>query len=388
MGYSFKDFVGNGFTLSLVERMLKNQTFPALTQFNGIFGTGKSSVAKLVAMRLTCEHPNGAEPCCKCAMCRSNMRAFETTGESSCVKVVNMGKVTERTEVNQIIKDVFGLRSSTGATVYVFEEMHALKQLRGAQTALLEEIDRMPPNVYVIMCTTRGFDIIPELTSRAVIFNFKKLTTVESYALVEKEAPDLGKGVANIIVKNTKGVPRLILNSIAFVRDNGITLDEYKEYVQEVSQEQLCLIFASMEEINMGNFITLCENLLAEREPVVVLKTLKEMLVNLLFKQNGAVVDVPVASDMVKGLQEERSIRKFLEIIDGCSETLSNTDMLYVFYRMRLVARNNTVTDVFADSARTAAVVRQQVREEKATKPVLEQKSVLQPLDVTKLRSF
>ena len=63
---SFKNVIGNNRIKGLLTRQLENQTFTQFNIFEGTFGTGKSTTAKLVAMRLTCENPNGADPCCEC----------------------------------------------------------------------------------------------------------------------------------------------------------------------------------------------------------------------------------------------------------------------------------------------------------------------------------
>ena len=80
--FQFSNFTGNTNVLTFLKRMLVNNTFPQFTIFNGSMGTGKSSVSKLVATTLTCEEYEyepgkfGYDPCCVCASCRSNAKAF------------------------------------------------------------------------------------------------------------------------------------------------------------------------------------------------------------------------------------------------------------------------------------------------------------------------
>lgn len=389
--YSFNSLIGNNYTRVLLERMLSNNNFSPFTIFEGVFGTGKSTSAHIAAMRLTCDNPKGGEPCGVCQSCRANIRAFETTGESYCVKVANLGKFVNKTEVNDLIKDVFNLQSGSKSRVYIFEEAHELKNMKGAQTALLEEFDRMPPNTYIIMCTTRGYDIIPELASRAVQFKFNKLSTQESYALAAREANGaLTPRILNLVVKYSNGVPRNIINSVHFITSNDVSEEEYQEFVCEVSDDILLTIFASMTESNMMTFITLCNDLLEKRSPSIVYNALKDLMVRILFCKEGVDIEMSAFNkEIIDSIFHQKSVNQIFGVLDKYNDRLSEADMKFAFYKIRLIIQNRSIRDVFTDSSKVASIVHENVKTERIKSEQTAQPGrVLQPIDLSKLSQF
>lgn len=388
--YSFDSMIGNANSLTLIKRQLVNHTFARLTLLSGIYGTGKSTTARLAAMQLTCENPNGANPCCRCQSCRNNMRAFESNGTAPNVKIVNLGILENKSDVNELIKDIFILRHSDKAMVYIFEEVHILKNLQGAQTAFLAEIDRMPPNTYVIMCTTNERDVIPELISRSLRFQFNKLSRAESLQLIKKEAGDrLAIPTMSLIAHYSKGIPRNILNSIKFVIENDVSVEEYKEFVQDISDESLGLLFSVMQSKDITQFIDICDEMLKGREPGAIYTAIKEYLVNALFLHEGADTELAnlTKSDMTEVFNLE-CINRCLSVVDKYNYNLSETDLRLMFYKLRLAMQARTVKDVFTDTSRVASSVNASVMQSKTTTQQLSQQSTLKQIDVSKLQSF
>ena len=313
---SFKNVIGNNRIKGLLTRQLENQTFTQFNIFEGTFGTGKSTTAKLVAMRLTCENPNGADPCCECESCKNNLKAFKTTGSSPNVKIVNFGTFLNKEDVTNLIKDVFVLKSGSEPQVYIFEEVHVLKDLKGAQTAFLEEIDRMPSNVFIIMCTTKLYDVIPELVSRALRYRFSKLTYDESRILVGSIAGDkLPVKTTNLIIRHSRGVPRNLINNTRFVLDNNITAEEYKDFVQDVDEEELCALLLTMQDTDLKSFANLSKKLAESLEATVIQNRMNELMLNALFHLKGVDTDLSdYSQSVVKEVLTEATIDKCLKI--------------------------------------------------------------------------
>ena len=388
--YSFNSMIGNVNTINLIKRQLENNTFNNMTLFSGLYGTGKSTSAKIVAMRLTCENPNGANPCCECPTCKHNIQAFSATGASSCVKIVNFGTFLGKEDVTDLIKDIFILRQTEKPIVYVFEEAHALKDLKGAQTAFLTEIDRMPKNTYVIMCTTNEKAIIPELLSRTIKFQFNRLSKVERQTLIKLVSNEsLNPLVAELIAKYSDGIPRNIINSVQFVMNNQISIEEYKEYIQYISDETIGLLFNTMHDPDITKFIDICNELLNNREPGKILYSIKEFLLNALFQKEGTNTDVSSLGALAidEALTIE-NINKCFSILDKYNQNLSEVDLQFMLYKMRLVIQSRTITNVITESSEVASTVAVSVNQEKAIMQRSMPQKGLKPLDITKLGSF
>lgn len=391
---SFKNVIGNNRIKGLLTRQLENQTFTQFNIFEGTFGTGKSTTAKLVAMRLTCENPNGADPCCECESCKNNLKAFKTTGSSPNVKIVNFGTFLNKEDVTNLIKDVFVLKSGSEPQVYIFEEVHVLKDLKGAQTAFLEEIDRMPSNVFIIMCTTKLYDVIPELVSRALRYRFSKLTYDESRILVGSIAGDkLPVETTNLIIRHSRGVPRNLINNTRFVLDNNITAEEYKDFVQDVDEEELCALLLTMQDTDLKSFANLSKKLAESLEATVIQNRMNELMLNALFHLKGVDTDLSdYSQSVVKEVLTEATIDKCLKALEKLSNRSTTSEVELALYKMRMAVQNKQTKDVYADSVYQASRAKETAKflrmELEDTKVSDSDGNGLQPLNLAKLTQF
>lgn len=391
---SFKNVIGNNRIKGLLTRQLENQTFTQFNIFEGTFGTGKSTTAKLVAMRLTCENPNGADPCCECESCKNNLKAFKTTGSSPNVKIVNFGTFLNKEDVTNLIKDVFVLKSGSEPQVYIFEEVHVLKDLKGAQTAFLEEIDRMPSNVFIIMCTTKLYDVIPELVSRALRYRFSKLTYDESRILVGSIAGDkLPVKTTNLIIRHSRGVPRNLINNTRFVLDNNITAEEYKDFVQDVDEEELCALLLTMQDTDLKSFANLSKKLAESLEATVIQNRMNELMLNALFHLKGVDTDLSdYSQSVVKEVLTEATIDKCLKALEKLSNRSTTSEVELALYKMRMAVQNKQTKDVYADSVYQASRAKETAKflrmELEDTKVSDSDRNGLQPLNLAKLTQF
>lgn len=391
---SFKNVIGNNRIKGLLTRQLENQTFTQFNIFEGTFGTGKSTTAKLVAMRLTCENPNGADPCCECESCKNNLKAFKTTGSSPNVKIVNFGTFLNKEDVTNLIKDVFVLKSGSEPQVYIFEEVHVLKDLKGAQTAFLEEIDRMPSNVFIIMCTTKLYDVIPELVSRALRYRFSKLTYDESRILVGSIAGDkLPAKTTNLIIRHSRGVPRNLINNTRFVLDNNITAEEYKDFVQDVDEEELCALLLTMQDTDLKSFANLSKKLAESLEATVIQNRMNELMLNALFHLKGVDTDLSdYSQSVVKEVLTEATIDKCLKALEKLSNRSTTSEVELALYKMRMAVQNKQTKDVYVDSVYQASRAKETAKflrmELEDTKVSDSDGNGLQPLNLAKLTQF
>ena len=391
---SFKNVIGNNRIKGLLTRQLENQTFTQFNIFEGTFGTGKSTTAKLVAMRLTCENPTGADPCCECESCKNNLKAFKTTGSSPNVKIVNFGTFLNKEDVTNLIKDVFVLKSGSEPQVYIFEEVHVLKDLKGAQTAFLEEIDRMPSNVFIIMCTTKLYDVIPELVSRALRYRFSKLTYDESRILVGSIAGDkLPVKTTNLIIRHSRGVPRNLINNTRFVLDNNITAEEYKDFVQDVDEEELCALLLTMQDTDLKSFANLSKKLAESLEATVIQNRMNELMLNALFHLKGVDTDLSdYSQSVVKEVLTEATIDKCLKALEKLSNRSTTSEVELALYKMRMAVQNKQTKDVYADSVYQASRAKETAKflrmELEDTKVSDSDGNGLQPLNLAKLTQF
>lgn len=249
--YQFKDLFGNFGTLSMLKSSIINNSVPNFILMSGTSGTGKSSSAEILSLALTCENRRNEEPCLECATCKMNLEALKGKGISSRVKKINLGQKNEKSDIDEMISEIFRLERTNGNTVFILEEVHSLDASK--QTALLEEIDKLDDNVYVILCTTKKKMLLDELANRAINFRFSNLKSSDSRLLLEKICADYNVTFTDdkkdLILKKGRGTPRVIVELVKFLKSNNCSYDMLLDFLGEINPKLFNLLFRSTKDL-------------------------------------------------------------------------------------------------------------------------------------------
>lgn len=315
--YTFDQLIGNQHCISILKTCITQGTLPHFTIFHGIGGTGKSTCAEITALAMTCQHTMNGSPCLECTSCKSNLDAIKSGTKSSTVAKINLGRENTKTDVDRMIKEIFTLQSSERNCVYILEEAHALST--ALQTSLLEEIDRLDSKTYIILCTTKLNDLIPELRSRAVLFQFKRLTDKESRLLLDKYLQDnrisMEEEAKLAILNYTKGIPREIVTSTEFLSRNTKTLDELLDHIQQINDT---VYFELFQVLATGTIYDLNYYLKEEVDKYDIrnfINGLKEFYINMFFQIEGNVDTLAQTSNVM----EFTSVSEILKKVDRFS---------------------------------------------------------------------
>lgn len=315
--YTFDQLIGNQHCISILKTCITQGTLPHFTIFHGIGGTGKSTCAEITALAMTCQHTMNGSPCLECTSCKSNLDAIKSGTKSSTVAKINLGRENTKTDVDRMIKEIFTLQSSERNCVYILEEAHALST--ALQTSLLEEIDRLDSKTYIILCTTKLNDLIPELRSRAVLFQFKRLTDKESRLLLDKYLQDnrisMEEEAKLAILNYTKGIPREIVTSTEFLSRNTKTLEELLDHIQQINDT---VYFELFQVLATGTIYDLNCYLKEEVDKYDIrnfINGLKEFYINMFFQIEGNVDTLSQTSNVM----EFTSVSEILKKVDRFS---------------------------------------------------------------------
>ena len=315
--YTFDQLIGNQHCISILKTCITQGTLPHFTIFHGIGGTGKSTCAEITALAMTCQHTMNGSPCLECTSCKSNLDAIKSGTKSSTVAKINLGRENTKTDVDRMIKEIFTLQSSERNCVYILEEAHALST--ALQTSLLEEIDRLDSKTYITLCTTKLNDLIPELRSRAVLFQFKRLTDKESRLLLDKYLQDnrisMEEEAKLAILNYTKGIPREIVTSTEFLSRNTKTLEELLDHIQQINDT---VYFELFQVLATGTIYDLNCYLKEEVDKYDIrnfINGLKEFYINMFFQIEGNVDTLAQTSNVM----EFTSVSEILKKVDRFS---------------------------------------------------------------------
>ena len=312
--YTFDQLIGNQHCINILKTCITQGTLPHFTIFHGVGGTGKSTCAEITALAMTCQHTRESNPCLECIPCKSNLDAIKHGTKSSTVAKINLGKENKKTDVDRMIKEIFTLQSSDRNCVYILEEAHALSA--ALQTSLLEEIDRLDSRTYIILCTTKLNDLIPELRSRAVLFQFKRLTDKESRLLLDKYLQDnrivMEEEAKLAILNYTKGIPREIITSAEFLSKNTKTLDELLDHIQQINDTVYFELFQVLAAGTIYDLNCYLKEEIDKYDTRNFINGLKEFYVNMFFQIEGNVDTLAQTSDIM----EFTSVSDLLKKVD------------------------------------------------------------------------
>ena len=133
-------------------------------------GTGKTTVAKIFAKAVNCEHPVDGSPCGECAMCRSI-----AAGTSMNVIEIDAASNNGVDNIREIREEVTYRPTEGKYKVYIIDEVHMLSI--GAFNALLKTLEEPPEYVIFILATTEAHKIPITILSRCQRYDFRRIST-------------------------------------------------------------------------------------------------------------------------------------------------------------------------------------------------------------------
>lgn len=167
---TFGALVGQEPIVQTLKNALNTNSLAHAYLFTGPRGTGKTSMARLLAKTVNCEHPMNGEPCNKCQQC------LEITAGNS-FNVIEIDAASNR-GIDSIrdLREKVMMPPSTGKyKVYVLDEAHMLTT--EAFNALLKTLEEPPDYAIFVMATTDVHKMLPTVLSRCQRFDFKRITT-------------------------------------------------------------------------------------------------------------------------------------------------------------------------------------------------------------------
>ncbi len=151
---------------------LRNQVMTGRLQhaylFCGTRGTGKTSIAKILARAVNCEHPDHGNPCGECASCRA-------IRDGTAMNVIEIDAASNNgvDNVREIVEEVRYRPTSGNYKVYIIDEVHMLST--GAFNALLKTLEEPPSYVIFILATTEAGKIPTTILSRCQRYDFRRI---------------------------------------------------------------------------------------------------------------------------------------------------------------------------------------------------------------------
>ncbi|MBO8159983.1 DNA polymerase III subunit gamma/tau [Thermosyntropha sp.] len=177
----FEEIVGQEKAVKSLKNAIKENRLSHAYLFAGPRGTGKTSIAKIIAKAVNCENPQDGEPCNACSSCID-------INNGNFMDVVEIDAASNRgiDEIRDLREKVRILPAQGKRKVYIIDEVHMLTT--EAFNALLKTLEEPPDYVMFILATTESHKIPATIKSRCQIYQFRRLTTDEIVERLRKVA--------------------------------------------------------------------------------------------------------------------------------------------------------------------------------------------------------
>ena len=305
----FEDVKGQDAIVRTLKNQINADRIGHAYLFCGTRGTGKTTVAKIFAKAVNCEHPVDGSPCGECAMCKSI-----AAGTSMNVIEIDAASNNGVDNIREIREEVTYRPTEGKYKVYIIDEVHMLSI--GAFNALLKTLEEPPEYVIFILATTEAHKIPITILSRCQRYDFKRIS-IETIAarlreLIDKEGWDVEDKAVRYIAKMADGSMRdslsLLDQCAAFYMNETLTYDHVLEVLGAVDTEVFSRLLRQLLAMDVHQVIETVDELVMQgRELSQLAADFTWFLRNLLLvKSSDNMEDVlDVSSENLALLKEE-----------------------------------------------------------------------------------
>ena len=167
---TFEDVRGQSAIVAALKNQVKTGRIGHAYLFCGTRGTGKTSVAKILARAVNCEHPVDGNPCNECRLCKA-----AKSGASVNVVEIDAASNNGVDNIREIREEVRYTPAEGKYRVYIIDEVHMLST--GAFNALLKTLEEPPAHVIFILATTEVYKIPITVLSRCQRYDFRRISS-------------------------------------------------------------------------------------------------------------------------------------------------------------------------------------------------------------------
>lgn len=257
----FSELVGQAHVVRALSNALDNDRLHHAYLFTGTRGVGKTTLARIFAKSLNCEHGVGSTPCGQCSICTE-----VDEGRFIDLLEVDAASRTKVDQTRELLDNVPYAPVRGRYKVYLIDEVHMFSD--SSFNALLKTLEEPPPHVKFLLATTDPQKVPVTVLSRCLQFNLKRLPLdqIQAYlqTLLEKEAIQYESRALTYLAKGADGSMRDALSLL----DQAIAFGAGK-----VLEADVLLMLGSVAQDHIGHLL----NALAEDDGVALLAQVRSL---------------------------------------------------------------------------------------------------------------
>ena len=346
---NFEDVKGQDHIVTTLKNQIKANRIGHAYLFCGTRGTGKTTIAKILAKAVNCENLQDGSPCGECPSCKAI-----AAGASMNVIEIDAASNNGVDNIREIKENVQYPPTEGRYKVYIIDEVHMLSI--GAFNALLKTLEEPPSYVIFILATTESHKIPITILSRCQRYDFKRITVDVIAArlkeLIEKEQIEAEDKAVRYVAKAADGSMRdalsLLDQCIAFYLGQALTYEHVLEVLGAVDTE----IFSIMLRLilvgdTVGALHKLEEVIMTGRDLSQFISDFTWYLRNLLLVKTSEGEDISdmldMSSERFAAIQEEADmadedkIMRYIRVLSELSNQLKFSTSKRVLVEVAIV---------------------------------------------------
>jgi len=328
---SFDEVFGQKYVVNIVKNAIINNKIFHAYLFSGPRGTGKTTMAKIIAKTVNCSSLNGVVCCDVCDSCS----LFNDKNNPDIIEI-DAASNNGVDEIRAIRDKVSLLPSVSKYKVYIIDEVHMLSI--SAFNALLKTLEEPPEHVIFILATTELYKVPETIVSRCQCYDFERLNSVDIVdclsGIVEKENLNVAPEVLKLIADYSNGGMRdsiglldklcscsSVVDTSVFYDVVGLVSDDIiGRIIDDIVNKDCVKVLNELEILeksgkNLGSFLEQCmiflKNLIVNNESLYDVSVILKILDGF----NDISVNIKFSSNILLSL--EVGILKIINSLDG-----------------------------------------------------------------------
>ena len=349
------EVVGQQVIVKTLKNAILNNQLSHAYLFTGPRGTGKTSIAKILARTINCTNLNDTTPCNKCVNCTQNL--------NQPVDIIEIDAASNNgvDEIRELKSKVNLVPTINKYKVYIIDEVHMLTT--GAFNALLKTLEEPPAHIIFILATTEPHKIPMTILSRCQRFDFKRISN-----------QDLVKRLKYVVDQEKIKIEENCLEEIARLSNGGMRdalsiLDQVNAYADDqIKIEQIHEINGTLTPVEIKNFILNIKNKKLEEILELIeqydnkgkdfVKLAEEILVylkNLIFKFNVPKYFESLNIDFNDYDIEKIDIDELINYVQNFNDIInelkksSNPKLIFELSIIKIISKNSNSEEVKTD---------------------------------------
>lgn len=327
---TFDDVIGQEHVTKTLVNGIKRDRIKHAYLFAGQRGTGKTTVARILAKALNCESSD--KPCNQCDNCKQM-----NSGKFLNLTEIDAASHTGVDDVRQILQNINFSPTNSRYHVYIIDEVHRFSG--SAFDALLKTIEEPPEHVVFVLATTEVDKVPATIRSRCVEFSFKPVPVMEIMErlklICKKEKFKVDSQALYMIARNAQGSVRdavSLLDQVVVDPDETITVDNIRHLVGSTDLQTVYDIIHALftEDIQRG-IRSINYAIDSGALPKTLCRQIIEMLRDMLLAKMGSYEFMQITGknrDYFAQLAQTQSHEYMMNSVDSFLEALRNEDGL------------------------------------------------------------